>query len=192
MSSADRSQYAEAVTSHSEGELREILGVAEPPISLLGGWAVHLHVTPGFEDTHGRSYIGSRDIDLGIPVDPKLSSEELIESEVATTFDRIESELGYHRGRFGFYQQFHRETGERLGDEAARNEPPHNVFRLDIDILPDTPNSMRSMKPLDFDRQLSRSSNPCLQTRLVNRSPITWIGTSQKECIFRLLPFWPR
>ena len=138
MSSADRSQYAEAVTNHSEGELREILGVAEPPISLLGGWAVHLHVTPGFEDTHGRSYIGSRDIDLGIPVDPKLSSEDLIESEVATTFDRIKSDLGYHRGRFGFYQQFHRETGERLDDEAARKEPPHNVFRVDIDILPDT------------------------------------------------------
>ena len=42
MSRADRSQYAEAVTGLSEGELQDVLRVAEPPVCLLGGWAVHL------------------------------------------------------------------------------------------------------------------------------------------------------
>lgn len=139
MSSADRSQYAEAVTRISEGELRDVLTAAEPPICLLGGWAVHLQVTDGFREVHGRAYIGSRDIDLGIHVDPSWSVEDLADSTVAITLDHIETELGYRRGRFGFYQEFHRETGERLDDEVARGEPPHNVFRLDIDILPDTP-----------------------------------------------------
>ena len=36
MSRADRSQYAEAVTGLSEGELQNVLRVAEPPVCLLG------------------------------------------------------------------------------------------------------------------------------------------------------------
>lgn len=138
MSNADRSQYAEAVTRLSEGELSDVLTTAEPPICLLGGWAVHLHVTDGFRDAYDRPYIGSRDIDLGVHVDPGWSREDLAASAVAKTLDRIEADLGYRRGRFGFYQEFHRETGARLDDEAARGAPPHTVFRLDIDIMPDT------------------------------------------------------
>jgi len=112
MSNADRSQYAEAVTTLSEKELQDVISVAEPPTCLLGGWAVHLHVTNGFQEAHGRPYIGSRDIDLGVHIDSDWSKSGLQAAPVATTLDRIESELGYHRGRFGFYQQFHRETGE--------------------------------------------------------------------------------
>lgn len=138
MSNADRSQYAEPVTTLSEGELQDVLSAAEPPVCLLGGWAVHLQVTGGFQDAHGRTYIGSRDIDLGIHVDPSWSTDELQAASVATTLDRIENDLGYSRGRFGFYQQFHRDTHERLDDAAARDQPAHNVFRVDIDVIPDT------------------------------------------------------
>lgn len=138
MSSADRSQYAEAVTSLSEGELQDVLRVAEPPVCLLGGWAVHLHVTEGFRDAHGREYIGSRDIDIGIHIDDGWTAEDVRESAVGETLERIEEELGYRRGRFGFYQQFHRDTGERLDDDQARDLASHNVFRVDIDVIPDT------------------------------------------------------
>jgi hypothetical protein len=44
----------------------------------------------------------------------------------------------YNRGRSGFYQQFHRETGARLTDEDARDHPTRDIFRVDIDIIPDT------------------------------------------------------
>jgi hypothetical protein len=138
MSNADRSQYAEAVTTLSENELQDVIAVAEPPACLLGGWAVHLHVTDGFRKAHGRPYIGSRDIDLGVHIDPEWTGSEVEEAPVATTLERIERELGYHRGRFGFYQQFHRETGNWLKEEQARNQPAHNIFRVDIDIIPDT------------------------------------------------------
>jgi hypothetical protein len=138
MSNADQSQYAEAVTTLSETELQDVVAVAEPPACLLGGWAVHLHVTDGFQEAHGRPYIGSRDIDLGVHIDSEWSGTELDEAPVAKTLERIESELGYHRGRFGFYQQFHRETGDRLTEDEARGQPPHNIFRVDIDIIPDT------------------------------------------------------
>lgn len=138
MSNADRSQYAGTVTTLSEEELQNAIAVAEPPTCLLGGWAVHLHVNDGFQETHGRSYIGSRDIDLGVHIDPEWAVADLHAAPVATTLERIEDELGYSRGRFGFYQQFHRETGDRLTDEDARNHPAHNIFRVDIDIISDT------------------------------------------------------
>ncbi|WP_254544651.1 nucleotidyl transferase AbiEii/AbiGii toxin family protein [Halomarina pelagica] len=138
MSSGDRSQYVDAVTKLSERELQDIAAPANPPVCLLGGWAVHLHVTGGFQDVYDRPYIGSRDIDLGIHIKPDWTTEELPMTPVATTLQQIEDELGYTRGRFGFYQQFHRETGERLSDEAAKDHPPHNIFRVDIDIIPDT------------------------------------------------------
>jgi hypothetical protein len=138
MSNADRSQYADAVTTLSEAQLQEVISVAEPPICLLGGWAVHLHVNEGFRDAHGRSYIGSRDIDLGVHVDPEWQVTDLKDASVATTLERIETDLGYNRGRFGFYKQFHRETGETLTDDEAMKQPAHNIFRVDIDIIPDT------------------------------------------------------
>jgi hypothetical protein len=57
MSRADRSQYAETVTALSEGELQTVLSAAEPPVCLLGGWAVHLAVTNGFQAAHDRAYL---------------------------------------------------------------------------------------------------------------------------------------
>jgi hypothetical protein len=138
MSRADRGQYAETVTRLSEGELQDVLSVAKPPVCLLGGWAVHIHVTDGFRDAHGRDYIGSRDIDIGIHLDQQWTEETIADSPVAETLDRVETRLGYSRGRFGFYQQFHRGTGERLNDARARKLASHNVFRVDVDVLPDT------------------------------------------------------
>lgn len=138
MSSADQGQYAEAVTALSEKELQNVITAAEPPACLLGGWAVHLHVTDGFQEAHGRPYIGSRDIDIGVHINSEWSVAELAEAPVAATLKRLENELSYERGRFGFYQQFHRETGNRLTDTEARNHPTYNIFRVDIDVIPDT------------------------------------------------------
>jgi hypothetical protein len=138
MSSADRGQYVMAVTRLSEQELQEILTVAVPPVCLLGGWAVHLHVTDGFRTAHDRSYIGSRDIDLGVHIESDWTTEGITTTPVAATFEHIERELGYNRGRFGFYRQFHRESGNRLSDDAAKDHPPHDIFRVDIDVIPDT------------------------------------------------------
>lgn len=138
MSDADRSQYSDEVTEFSESELQELLEVASPPVSLLGGWAVHLHVTDPFEAEHGREYIGSRDIDLGVHVDPEWDVGTLQSKPVSRTLTAVESELSYNRGRFGFYQYFHRMTKERLSDAEAAEHPQHDIFRVDIDVLPST------------------------------------------------------
>lgn len=138
MNEADRIQYAPEVTAFSENELERLLGLASPPVSLLGGWAVHIHVTEAFEEEYGRSYIGSRDVDLGVFVDPDWSAGAIESQAVAETLESIESSMAYNRGRFGFYRYFHRRTTEPLSDDEAANYPQHEIFRLDIDILPST------------------------------------------------------
>ena len=39
-----RQYYVPQVTELSELELQAVFEAAEPPVCLLGGWAVHLHV----------------------------------------------------------------------------------------------------------------------------------------------------
>lgn len=104
---------------------------------MLGGWAVHFHVNDGFQQEHGREYIGSRDIDLGIHVGPEWSEPEIRVISVAQTLEAVE-DLGYNRSRFGFVQAFHRDDNERLSMETARPLPQHQIFEVSIDIIPDT------------------------------------------------------
>lgn len=139
MSQADRQQYDPIVTELSEQELQAVFTVAEPPICLLGGWAVHLHATPKFENTHGRPYIGSRDIDLGVEIEPSWDASVIAEKPVAKTYSRICDELEYTPSRFGFVQQFHRDRQERLSNDEARQVAQHNLFEVYIDFLSSTP-----------------------------------------------------
>jgi len=127
------------VTKLSEKELQSVFTVAEPPICLLGGWAVHLHVNSGFTQSHGREYIGSRDIDIGVHIDSDWGSQELETSSVGETLAEIEG-LGYEKSRFGFVQNFHRETGERISESEAEQFGMHEVFQVYIDVIPDTTN----------------------------------------------------
>lgn len=132
-----RQYYVDQVTDLSEQELQSVFDVAEPPVCLLGGWAVHLHVNPQFEEEHGRQYIGSRDIDLGVHVNPEWKPEELPETPVGDSITRIR-ELGYTKSRFGFVQNFHRDNGDRISEDEASQYDMHEIFQVYIDIIPDT------------------------------------------------------
>lgn len=132
-----RQYYVDQVTELSEQELQSVFDVAEPPICLLGGWAVHLHVNPQFENEHGRQYIGSRDIDLGIHVNPDWTSGEFPDTSVGKTISKIQ-ELGYTKSRFGFVQNFHRDNGDRISEDEASQYDMHEIFQVYIDIIPDT------------------------------------------------------
>jgi len=125
------------VTALSEQELESVFEVAEPPVCLLGGWAVHLHVNPGFQSEHGREYIGSRDIDIGVDVDSEWTADELVAKPVADSISAIE-QLGYTKSRFGFVKNFLRETQERISEDEATNYGMHEVFQVYVDIIPDT------------------------------------------------------
>lgn len=132
-----RQYYVPQVTELSEQELRSVFNAVTPPVCLLGGWAVHLHVNPGFTTEHGRNYIGSRDIDLGIHIQPEWTSEQLQTNPVGESLQQVE-DLGYTRSRFGFVQSFLRSNQERITEEEAGDHALHEVFQVYIDIIPDT------------------------------------------------------
>lgn len=132
-----RQYYVPQVTELSEQELQAVFEVVEPPVCLLGGWAVHLHVNPGFESEHGRQYIGSRDIDIGVHIKPGWKTEELPETPVGNSISKIQG-LGYTKSRFGFVQNFLRDTQERISEDEAGNYSMHEVFQVYVDIIPDT------------------------------------------------------
>lgn len=128
--------YVDNITRYSRGELQQVLRESSPPVCLLGGWAVHFHVNEPFEEATGREYIGSRDIDLGIHVDPENTPGELEDGAVGETLTAIE-ELGFQRSRFGFKKTVDRETGEVVSEEEARESAMHELFEIYIDLLPD-------------------------------------------------------
>jgi hypothetical protein len=129
--------YTQQVTQLSRQELEAVFKAVKPPAALLGGWAVHLHVNDGFNSEHGRNYIGSRDIDVGLHVDPAADPSELRDGPLGTSLQAIQ-ELGYTQSRFGFVQHFHRETGDRLSEAEAAELPMYDVFEVYVDTIPDT------------------------------------------------------
>lgn len=132
-----RQYYVPQITELSEQEFQTVFETAEPPICLLGGWAVNLHVTPGFHSEHGREYIGSRDIDIGIHVEESWNSEDLRETPIGRSISAIE-DVGYTKSRFGFVQHFHRDSQERISEEQATEHSMHEVFQVYVDVIPDT------------------------------------------------------
>lgn len=132
-----RQYYVPQVTELSEQELQAVFEAAKPPVCLLGGWAVHLHVNPGFRSEHGREYIGSRDIDIGVHVDASWTGEDLPEKPVGNTISAIE-DLGYTKSRFGFVQNFLRDSHDRLSETEASEHSMHQLFQVYVDIIPDT------------------------------------------------------
>lgn len=133
-----RQYYVDDITDISERELLPLCHTIVPPACLLGGWAVHLHVNDGFQHAYGRDYIGSRDVDFGFHIDPDWSPEELLESPIGRSIQRV-TDAGYEPLSFRFVRYFDHETGEPLTDAASRELPSHNVFNLYLDFISDTP-----------------------------------------------------
>ena len=69
--------YKEFETRTSYKYLKKIIGSLKEPICILGGWAVFFHVNKKFHETQGRSYLGSRDIDLGFHIKENSFDEGL-------------------------------------------------------------------------------------------------------------------
>ena len=132
-----RQYYVPQVTALSEQELQAVFEAAQSPVCLLGGWAVHLHVSPGFHSEHGREYIGSRDIDIGVHVDASWIEEEFPKTSVGNSISAIE-DLGYTKSRFGFVQNFRRDTQDRISEAEASEHSMHDVFQVYVDVIPDT------------------------------------------------------
>lgn len=92
---------------------------------LIGGWAVYYTVSPSYSAEIGREYLGSRDIDIGLPD--------------AVAFGRISEyllgKLEFERISFRYVKQLDYETGRELSKEESRQLPTHMMTPMHIDLL---------------------------------------------------------
>jgi hypothetical protein len=120
----------------SEKYLEKIFKLIKGNTCLLGGWAVHHIVNKNFEKTTSRSYIGSRDIDIGFHIDKNWSKEQLRKSEFCTALKQIEN-MGFQPISFRLAKDFHKETGKELTPTESTKLPLHEIFSLYVDPIVD-------------------------------------------------------
>ncbi len=127
--------YPEFETKISYKYLQEVVKALEEPICILGGWAVFMHVNNKFQKAQGRSYIGSRDIDLGFHLNKNANIEDMKNSTLSKSLAILENKLFFKSVSFRLLKEIHTETKEEI--ENGKIIPSHFVFPMYVDILVD-------------------------------------------------------
>ena len=117
--------YGDVETDASRRYLEIITSKLEVEFCLIGGWAVYHLVQKNYERLTKRDYLGSRDIDLGFPSPGGITIVEAL----------LIDNLGFSTRSFRYVKQLHFETGEELGDEAAKRLPLPMIFPLYVDVM---------------------------------------------------------
>ncbi len=128
--------YQPTETKTSQEQLQTIFKRFKGEACLLGGWAVYYLVNENFEKATGRTYIGSRDIDIGFHIDKTWNEEQLRNSEFATTIKAIE-EMGFQSVSFRLVKDFNIDNGKELTPEESAKLPMYQIFQLYIDPIVD-------------------------------------------------------
>jgi hypothetical protein len=134
--------YRDAETDFSRSFLKEILGSLQQPFCLIGGWSVYLTLNERFQQTTGREYPGSKDIDLGFHLEPKWTPKEFEESPMGKAIPKIES-MGFVPDSFRFVKQYHLTERRELTAEESKRLPQFEIFNLYIDLLVDSQDPKR-------------------------------------------------
>ncbi len=125
--------YDKAETDISWEHLREVIENLEEPIVVMGGWAVYFLVNDGYKINTGRSYIGSRDIDLGFHI-----TNELERSAFYRTYQKLTNDLDFRPLSFGrLFKEMDMNTGSTLAPEVAKNIPIYDIFPMYVDLIVD-------------------------------------------------------
>ena len=107
------------------------------PFILLGGWAVFFTSNKSYEKEHGVSYLGSRDVDIGFHIDPRMSVEELRQCTYSRAIEIIK-DCGYcPTGSFRYCKFINKETGDILSEKEASGFPLHEIYYLYLDMMVD-------------------------------------------------------
>jgi hypothetical protein len=128
--------YQPTETKTSQEQLQTILKQLKGEVCLLGGWAVYHLVNKSFEKATGRTYIGSRDIDLGFHISKEWNREQLENSEFATALKTLEK-MGFKSVSFRLVKDFNIDTGKELTSEESAKLPMYQIFQLCIDPIVD-------------------------------------------------------
>jgi hypothetical protein len=114
--------YAKVETDASMKYLHLLAGTLQSDYCLIGGWAVFYLVNGEYSKQRKRDYLGSRDIDIGLP---DIDSFEMAEKCIRS--------MGFEQVSFRFLKQLDYETGRALSPEEAKRVPSHNLIYLYID-----------------------------------------------------------
>ena len=128
--------YTESEIEISKSNLSTVVSNIKEPVCLLGGWAVYATVNRNFSAELGRSYIGSRDIDLGFHVDETWRDEQLQRSAFSKSV-QILKDMGYYGIGSRFVQHHDLETKKPLAENESRNRPKYEMFDLFVDLIVD-------------------------------------------------------
>ena len=147
--------YEEHETEIPQQALPRVVSAIPPPACLLGGWAVYYTVNANYQASTGRSYHGSRDIDLGFHLDEGAAGESMRRSMLAGAVESLRG-AGFRSVGMRLFKEYHRETRMLLSEERARKTPSYDMFQLYVDILADNvPDGVREaigFRPLDEKR----------------------------------------
>jgi hypothetical protein len=120
----------------SQQQMQAIFALLKSQPCLLGGWAVYYLVNQNFENATGRTYIGSRDIDLGFHVNMEWNQEQLQKSEFAIAIKTAEK-MGFRSVSFRLVKDFDIDTGKELAPKESAKLPLYQIFQLYIDPIVD-------------------------------------------------------
>lgn len=128
--------YQNYETEISQEHLSAVFAQMKEPVCLLGGWAVYLTANSKFNKTHGRNYLGSRDIDLGFHIDPTWTTKELENSALAQSVNILKG-----RGFIGlgsrFVKYYDINTKKELTEEQTKKMHQYDMFQLYVDPMSD-------------------------------------------------------
>lgn len=128
--------YQPSETETSQKQLHNIFKQLKAPLCLLGGWAVYYIVNENFQKVTGRTYIGSRDIDLGFHINKNWSCEQLEKSEFINSIKTLEN-MGFRSVSFRLFKDFNIDSGQELTPEESTKLPLYQIFQLYIDPIVD-------------------------------------------------------
>jgi hypothetical protein len=128
--------YQPTETKTSQEQMQAIFTQLKSQACLLGGWAVYYLVNQNFEKATGRTYIGSRDIDLGFHINMEWNKEQLKNSEFSSAIKTAEN-MGFRSVSFRLFKDFDIDTGKELTLEESAKLPMYQIFQLYIDPIVD-------------------------------------------------------
>jgi hypothetical protein len=92
-----------------------------PPL----GWEVYFLVNENYQANYGINYIGSRDIDIGLP---DYDSFRQIESFLM-------KKMSFEQLSFRYVKYLNYDTGEEISEEIAKKIPLHILIQLYVDAM---------------------------------------------------------
>lgn len=123
-------------TEIPQSVLSRAVAAIPAPACLLGGWAVYYTVNSRYRADTGKSYHGSRDIDLGFHLERDATAESLRGSALAGAIDALKG-MGFRSMGVRLFKEYHRETRLVLSEAKAKRTPSYNIFHLYVDLLVD-------------------------------------------------------